>query len=374
LGRAARDAPPARLFAPSALGVVPVTTGNVVFLVILLLAAAFLAYNAQRLYRYATVVGKPENRFDHPGKRLWNLLTIGFAQTKILRDPTAGTSHAAVFWGFLVVTIGTLEVFVQGVWNGFSYANYLPAPVYALYALSQEVFALIILAAVSYLIYRRVVIKPKRLQGDVVHGTEAVVILSVIALLMLTLLLTGTMEAIHEPDAASGYGRLVGHGVALGLSGVLSPETAHAIRNASWWTHAVLVLGFINFLPYSKHLHVLVSLPNVFFSNTSGPGPIGVMRAMDLEDENAEQFGASDVEHLSWKSLLDGYACTECGRCTAACPANIGAATSARSPTSSGASSMVRWRVLTMILRGLRTFPVRFAGHAAVHRPHSVQE
>ncbi len=299
------------------------TTGNVVFLVILLLAAAFLAYNAQRLYRYMTMVGKPEHRLDDPARRLWNLLTIGFAQTKILRDPTAGTSHAAVFWGFLVVTVGTVEVFVQGVWDGFSYASFLPAPLYALYALSQELFALLILAAVSFLIYRRLVLKPKRLQGDVVHGTEAVLILATIGLLMVTLIITGTMEAIYEPDAPSGYGRLVGHGLALALSGVVSPDGAHAVRDVSWWTHAIAVLGFINFLPYSKHLHVLVSLPNVFLSNTSGPGTIGAMRPMNLEDETAEQFGASDVEHLSWKNLLDGYACTECGRCTAACPANI---------------------------------------------------
>ena len=299
------------------------TTGNVVFFVILLLAAAFLAYNAQRLYRYMTVVGKPENRLDHPGQRLWNLLTIGFAQTKILRDPVAGASHAAVFWGFLVVTLGTLEIFVQGVWNGFSFANFLPAPLYGLYALSQELFALLILAAVSFLIYRRVVVKPKRLQGDGVETIEAVVILSVIAILMATLIVTGTMEAIADPTAPAGYGRLVSIGLATVLGSAVSTETAHAVRDVSWWTHAVLVLGFINFLPYSKHLHVLVSLPNVYLSNTSGPGQVGVMRYMNLEDETAEQFGASDVEHLSWKNLLDGYACTQCGRCTAACPANI---------------------------------------------------
>src|SRR5204863_3919206 len=96
-------------------------------------------------------------------------------------------------------------------------------------------------------------------------------------------------------------------------------EGAHAVQ---WWAHALLVLGFLNYLPYSKHLHVVVSLPNVYLSNTSGPGTIGVMRKMDLEGD-AEVFGAKDVAHLSWKSLLDGFACTECGRCTSVCPANI---------------------------------------------------
>jgi hypothetical protein len=109
-----------------------------------------------------------------------------------------------VFWGFLVVTIGTVEIFIQGLADGFSFANALPRPLYALYALSQEAFALLILAAVSYLIYRRLVIKPRRLQGDEVHGTEAVAILSVIAVLMLTLILTGTMEAITDPSAPAG--------------------------------------------------------------------------------------------------------------------------------------------------------------------------
>jgi Fe-S oxidoreductase len=93
------------------------------------------------------------------------------------------------------------------------------------------------------------------------------------------------------------------------------------ISAVSWWTHALLVLAFLNFLPYSKHLHVLTSLINTFFSNTSGPGTIGAMKPMDLEAET-EVYGASDVQHLSWKNLLDGYSCTECGRCTAACPAN----------------------------------------------------
>ena len=94
-------------------------------------------------------------------------------------------------------------------------------------------------------------------------------------------------------------------------------------RDTSWWAHALLILGFLNYLPYSKHLHVLTSLPNTYLSNTSGPGQKGVMRYMNLEAEDAEQFGASDVTHLTWKNLLDGYSCTECGRCTAACPANL---------------------------------------------------
>ena len=298
------------------------STGNVVFLVILVLAAGFFAYNAQRLFHFMTTLGRAEDRFDHPGRRFWNFLAIGIAQTKILRDPIAGAMHALVFWGFLVLGAGTLEVMIQGVVGGFSYSRLLPGWAYAPFAFSQEAFALLVLTAVSVLVWRRLVVKPRRLQGDGVETWEAVTILCTIAFLMVTLLVTNTMERLLHGDAPANGGRLISAGLA-GLFGGLAPDTAHAVHGVSWWGHALAVLGFLNYLPYSKHLHVIVSLPNTYLSNTSGPGQVGVMRYMNLEDESAEQFGASDVEHLTWKNLLDGYACTQCGRCTAACPANI---------------------------------------------------
>ncbi len=95
------------------------------------------------------------------------------------------------------------------------------------------------------------------------------------------------------------------------------------LQRTFWWAHVLLVLVFLNYLPYSKHLHVITSLPNVFFSNANGPEPKGVIRFLDLEAEGAEQFGAADVDQLTWKDLFDGYSCTECGRCTAVCPANL---------------------------------------------------
>src|SRR5207248_2937146 len=119
-----------------------------------------------------------------------------------------------------------------------------------------------------------------------------------------------------------GTEKIVSRPLAAALGAIASPGAARAGAHVFWWAHALLILVFLNYLPYSKHLHVVSSLINVFFSNTSGPGQKGAMRYMDLEAD-VEQFGASDVEHLSWKNLLDGYSCTECGRCTAACPANI---------------------------------------------------
>ncbi len=146
------------------------------------------------------------------------------------------------------------------------------------------------LAAVSFALWRRLSHRVRRLQGRETHPGDPLLILSWIAALMITMF---AMQATQ-----GGWHQLF------------------------WWSHVLLVLGFLNYLPFSKHLHVVVSLPNVFLSNTSGPGQVGVMAPMDLEGD-AEVFGAKDVDQLSWKSLLDGFACTECGRCTSVCPANI---------------------------------------------------
>jgi len=292
---------------------------HVAFAFVLALALAFFSYNAQRLVRYLRI-GTGDNRLHDVPRRLWNLLSIGIGQRKILRDPVAGPLHALVFWGFLVLQVGALEILIGGVIPSFHYASFLPAPLYWLFLLSQELTAGAVLAAVAFLLYRRIVLKPRRLQGDGVHSGDAIFILSLIGALMVTLLLTAAGDRLlgaAHPMAVQPLSAPLA--AALGW---LSPAGAGTLRDVSWWAHALLILTFLNYLPYSKHLHVIVSLPNTFLSNTSGPGTVGAMKPMDLETE-AEVFGAADVTELSWKNLLDGYTCTECGRCTSVCPANL---------------------------------------------------
>lgn len=297
------------------------SVSQIVFALLFLLAIGWFSYSAQRLIAYLRI-GKADPRLDDVGTRLRNLGLIGFAQTKILRERGAGISHALIFWGFLVVTVGTAEQMVQGFWPAFELVKLLPRPLGFLFNLSQEVFAVGILAAVLWLIWRRTVATPKRLRGegkgDPVHHGEAIVILSIIATLMLSIFVKTGFELVDP--AREPLGQPIASMIASAVAG-MDVGTAHLVSRTGWWVHAVLVLVFLNLLPYSKHLHVLTSLINTFFSNTSGPGPVGAMRPMDLEAET-EVYGASDVEHLSWKALLDGYSCTECGRCTAACPAN----------------------------------------------------
>lgn len=289
-----------------------------IFLCLFAASAGLFALNVERLVEYLRL-GRPEDRTNDAITRVRNLASIGIAQSKIFREQPAGIMHATIFWGFMVLTAGTVEILIQGVFSGFSYSLILPRPVYLLYSFSQDVFAALVIAAVAFALYRRLVLHPARLEGDKLEHTDALIILSLIGGLMVTLLIENACLYLANVDAI-GPEKVVSRAVAA----VLAPSVRHPalLAGGFWWAHVILILGFLNYLPYSKHLHVVTSLINVYLSNTSGPGIKGAMKPMDLEGD-AEQFGASDVDHLSWKNLLDGYSCTECGRCTAACPANI---------------------------------------------------
>jgi Fe-S oxidoreductase len=295
------------------------TTANVVFLLVVAIASAFFALNVERLVGYLRV-GRATDRTDHALRRLRNVLVIALGQSKLMREPAAGLMHAMIFWGFIVLTAGTVELVAQGVYPPFSY-GFLPTWGYRAYSVSQDVFGVLVLLAVVYALFRRLVLRPRRLQGDGLEQADAIVILTAIAALMITMFLTNALLLVNEP-ASVVREKFVSHALASALTG-MRPASAALVHDVSWWTHAMLIFAFLNYLPYSKHLHIVSSVPNVYFSNAQGLGAKGALPFVDLEAEGAEQFGASDVEHLTWKQLLDGYSCTECGRCTAACPANI---------------------------------------------------
>ena len=230
--------------------------------------------------------------------------------------------HATIFWGFMVLTAGTVEILDPGRLPRLLVTRCsCRSRSTTLYSLSQDVFALLVLGAVGFAFYRRLVLHPKRLEGDKLEHTDALIILSMIGGLMVTLLLAERVRSSSSTRRASARRRSSRARSPAVIAPSVDPRGRRS-RRVFWWTHALLILVFLNYLPYSKHLHVVTSLINVYLSNTSGPGTKGAMRPMDLEAD-VEQFGAADVEQLTWKNLLDGYSCTECGRCTAACPANI---------------------------------------------------
>lgn len=285
---------------------------HILFWIIFLAALGGIIWNVRRLIRYLQV-GKPENRFGNIGERIKNVLVVAIGQSKLMREPIAGAIHAAIFWGFLVLLAAVIESVLEGLIPG-AHLNWL-GPVYSLLTISQDVFCVLILVGVVWAFWRRYVTKVKRLQGDEAERRDATLILGLIATIVGSLLL---MNAARE-GAGEEYSWAV-RPVGMLLHPLFSnPGTAYAVFEAMWWLHIVTILGFMNYLPYSKHLHVLTSVPNVYFGALE---TVNSLKKIDFEEEGAEKFGVSDIEDFTWKQLLDGMTCTHCGRCTSVCPAN----------------------------------------------------
>ncbi len=291
---------------------------NIIFIFVFLASFGFFTYSCLKLIKYLKVAKKKDDRFDKIGERLKRVWIIAFAQSKLLRDPVAGILHFLIFWGFVVFIIAVLEAIIQGFYSPFN-LEFL-GPVYSLITIVHEIFAVLVITSVLYSLYRRFVIKVERLQVDKSGNLDAAFILLMIMFVCITMFgqnasgiaLNNFLLNEHElrPISAS-------------ISKVLFDDTGQTefFYEFFWWAHILIIFAFLNYLPYSKHLHVLSSIPNVFFSNLEPER--NTLKKLNLEDENAELFGVSDIEHFSWKQLLDGYSCTECGRCTAVCPANI---------------------------------------------------
>lgn len=289
------------------------TIGSLLFALLLAVALALFVRNTRRLVGYLGI-GRSENRFDRPGRRLRNVASIAFGQTKLLREPLAGVLHVSIFWGFVVLLSAVLESIVEGLVPGGSLA--FLGPLYPPLIFLQDLVGLLVVIAVVTSIVRRIVAPPKRLE---VHGharLDALVILSLILLVMVTMFGQNAMRFL----AGAGQGqeaRVISAWLASFLAPV-NPNTAAVWYEVFFWGHMLTVLAFLNYLPYSKHLHVLTSIPNVYFSSL---GPRGALAPLNLADETLTKYGATDVDDLTWKQLLDGYTCTECGRCSSVCPA-----------------------------------------------------
>ena len=279
----------------------------------LVLCAAFtlFGWNVRRLGGYLAL-GKKENRFDHPGKRIGRVLSIAFGQSKLLREPFAGLLHFMIFWGFVVLLSAVAESIGQGLVPAFSWSILGPcAPVLAFLT---DLFGGLVTIAVVVSILRRLFFPPKRLAVAGHAKRDAVVILALILTVMLTMFGQNAARIAAGPHADDGARFIAVH-----LASLVPAPQAGTWVSIFLWAHVLTVLGFLNFLPYSKHLHILASIPNVYFSPV---GPKGALAPLNLSDETLTKFGATDVEDLTWKQLLNGMTCTECGRCTSVCPAN----------------------------------------------------
>jgi Fe-S oxidoreductase len=286
---------------------------TIIFIIVLVGAFGAFGFSLRRMIALISI-GKPENRLDHLWERFKKMMMVAIGQTKLFREPVAGLMHAFIFWGFLVLLSSVLEAIGEGLNPGFSFRCI--GVLYQPLVFFQDIFAGLVIIGICIALFRRYVLRPKRLQGDRHAQIDATVILFTIFLIMVSLL---GQNAARFQLGTNDEGRILSSA----MSSILASSdvsTSHLLFEIYWWIHIVLVLGFLNYLPYSKHAHVLTSVPNVFLTSLK---PRGALTPINLEEEGIEKFGAADVDDLTWKQLLDGFTCTECGRCTAACPANI---------------------------------------------------
>mgnify|MGYP005835621281 CR=1 FL=1 len=282
----------------------------IVFSIVLLIAFSIFFMSLKKIYK-SLLIGKKENRFDRPKERIKNVINIALAQSKLFREPIPGLMHAFIFWGFCVLLLVVLESLIQGYVPSFSFS--FLGPLYSIITFTQDLFGALVIIGIVIALYRRFIKRVARLHVEHDGNLDALFILTLITIIIFTMF----GQNLHSLNTDVYSGRFITE---------FLRDSFHIKKSAInyeyfWWVHIVTILIFLNYLPYSKHFHVITSIPNVYFAKIGANR--NAIKPLDLEDESATVFGALDVQHFTWKQLFDGYTCTECGRCTAACPANF---------------------------------------------------
>jgi heterodisulfide reductase subunit C len=316
-------------------------TKQIIFAITLLLTTGVFYYTINRIVSFFrfTSPAFPVRDF---GKRFKVMLSVAFGQTKIFRKPVIGFFHALVFWGFCVILFGSLEMVIDGLAGTEKVLKFL-GPVYKVIMASGDIFALLVAISIIIFLSRRLFFHIRRFEGiemkKMTH-IDANIALSIILLLMVSLLAMNTGYVKYKTlDGEAITGVYPVSTLIAGLISSNSSGTFSKVYEAAWWTHILLIFLFANILPYSKHFHVFMSVPNVFLSRLDPLGKLPNMDSVTREvklmldpatafaaapvDAPAGRFGVKDAEDASWKNYFDSLSCTQCGRCTSVCPANI---------------------------------------------------
>ncbi len=316
-------------------------TKQIIFAIALLITLGVFAYTVRRIVSYFRFT-RPAFPVKDFGKRFGVMMNVAFGQTKIFRMPVLGFIHALVFWGFCLIIFGSIEMVIDGLTGTERVLKFL-GPVYDFLMASGDLFALLIAVSILIFLSRRLFFHIRRFEGIEMKKRshrDANISLSLILLLMISLLTMNLGYLGHQRVTGESIDGLYPvAGVLLNIVPSLSEHSFKLIYEASWWAHILLIFIFANYLPYSKHFHVFMSVPNVFLSRLEPLGKLPNMDSITREvklmlnpdtafaaataDTPVERFGVKDAEDASWKNYFDSLACTECGRCTSVCPANL---------------------------------------------------
>ena len=315
---------------------------NIFFAIALVVGIGFFVMNILKLIRNIKL-GKDIDRSDRKIERWKNMARIALGQSKMVSRPFAGFLHIIVYIGFVVINIEVLEIVIDGLFGTHRvFQPLLGNTIYGFLIGTFEILAFLVLVAVILFWLRRNIIQLKRFMSKEMKGWPKsdgnLILYFEIVLMSLFIVMNATDHTFQEANIGNPISQFVGPW----FSGY-SLETLATIEHTAWWVHIIGILIFLNYLYYSKHLHILLAFPNTFFANLGPKGQFNnlasvtseVRMMMDpeadpyampeegVEDEVPEKFGASDVTDLNWVQLLNAYTCTECGRCTSSCPANM---------------------------------------------------
>ncbi|MFC4740041.1 4Fe-4S dicluster domain-containing protein [Flavobacterium ponti] len=310
---------------------------NILFAILLCVGIGYFAMNVKKLIRNIKL-GKDVNRKDNPSARWKNMAMIALGQSKMVKRPIAGFLHIIVYAGFIIINIEVLEIIIDGLFGTHRVFSFLGG-FYDFLIGSFEVLALLVLVAVIIFWARRNAIKLKRFWNSEMKGwpkSDGNIILY-FEMVLMTLFLVMNATDVHFQ--ANHSGNVISQFIAPLFSN-FSVESLHVIERTAWWLHITGILVFLNYLYFSKHLHILLAFPNTYFADLNPKGELDNLESVTNEvklmmDPNVDpfaapanpdavpgKFGASDVQDLNWVQLLNAYTCTECGRCTSSCPAN----------------------------------------------------
>lgn len=285
--------------------------------ILLLIGLAFFAYTMNNRFSLIRMAEGKDNRFKNIPLRIKKMVVFALAQRRMIANKKefwSGMWHAFIFWGFCVISLRTVMLFGQGFKEGFVLPGF-GGVLGHFYNLNKDLFTVIVFVAVCFFLIRRFFTKPQRISLSV----EGIVILFTIMFLMVTDWFYDGGRIALGLDQVEFIWAPMGHLTAQLIEKLgWSSGTTLWISNSSYLIHLALILGFLNFLPYGKHFHIITAIPNVFLQNLK---PYGAINPINLEDENATTFGIDKIKEFTWKDVMDMYTCTECGRCTSQCPA-----------------------------------------------------
>ena len=321
---------------------------NIVFAIVLIIGFGYFFINIKKIIRNINL-GKSVDRKDNPSARWKNMAMIALGQSRMVKRPVAGILHIIVYLGFIIINIELLEIIIDGLFG--THRVFAPlGGVYDFLIASFEILAVLVIVSVTLVWLRRNVVKLNRFINKDLTGfpkNDANYILYFETVLMVLFLMMNATD-FHLQNVPGGFSHFIKAG-SFPISQFIAPvfngmanESVMILTEAFWWLHIVGILIFMNYLYFSKHLHILLAFPNTYFANLNPMGQFDNLEAVTKEvklmmDPNADpfaaapasenevpgKFGASDVQDLDWVQLLNAYTCTECGRCTSACPANL---------------------------------------------------